>query len=418
MQFQSGPGRTPGASSVRALRRSSGTQHAKASRRRGGRILAALVPALLALFVLSSSASAALTSVGPIDPSNNFPSFYKDANGVALQICQDGLPNCLAGPELLQDVHAAGGDAEAFYWAADATTSHFALHDALEAAYAADGADQEVTFQRTQLTARAGGLPASTKYTVTDPFGTFTCTTDVNGIILQNACRLETTPVQGDFNRALAGRMGPFLTWDTFGTPAGAPPAGYIGDNTTPHKVVGSPTGFNAFRVTGPGLAGTCTNADGTTVANCEQTDLFVVQGKVQAGASAIVTPTGPVDFGNLAPRPVTKTLTYTSTGSDPLTVTDATLRGTDAPDFSVANGCALAGALASGSTCKIDVTFNPRANAASAATLTISDSSGAPRVIQLKGSSKPVMSVAPASLDTATPPTLALGSQAVGSTS
>ena len=70
---------------------------------------------------MTASASAALSSVGPVDPSNNFPSYYKDANGVALQICQDGLPNCLAGPELLQDVHAAGGDAEAFYWAADAT---------------------------------------------------------------------------------------------------------------------------------------------------------------------------------------------------------------------------------------------------------------------------------------------------------
>ena len=126
-------------------------------------------------------------ALGPKDPSNNFPSYYRDGNGVALQICQDGPPNCLAGPELMQDVHAAGGDAEGFYWAADATTAHFALHDALEAAYAADGPNQEVTFQRTQVTARAGGLTGNTAYTVTDPYGTFTCTTAAP--IVQNACR-------------------------------------------------------------------------------------------------------------------------------------------------------------------------------------------------------------------------------------
>ena len=86
MHFATGPGRTPGAGPARA------------SRRRGGTILGVLVPALLALLVLSSSASAALQSAGPIDPANNFPSFFKDNNGLALQICQDGPPNCLAGP--------------------------------------------------------------------------------------------------------------------------------------------------------------------------------------------------------------------------------------------------------------------------------------------------------------------------------
>jgi len=91
----------------------------------------------------------------------------------------------------------------------------------------------------------------------------------------------------GNFTAALGGRLGPFLTWDTFGsTAAGAPPAGYIGDNTTPHAVVGSPTGFNKMRVSGPGIVGTCTNADGTTVTNCQETDKIILQGKVQPGGS------------------------------------------------------------------------------------------------------------------------------------
>jgi hypothetical protein len=215
--------------------------------------------------------------------------------------------------------------------------------------------------------------------------------------------------------------MGPFLTWDTYGqAPAdGGPPAGYIGANdAVEHKVTGSPTGFNAFRVQGPGLTGTCTDPDGTTVANCEQTDLFFIQGKVQAGASAVVTPTGPMDFGNVAAAD-TKTLTFTSTGSEPVTVSSVTVSGTDAADFAVANGCDPTVALDPASTCTIDVTYGPRLNTAAAATLTITDSaSAAPRTIKLSGSSKPEMSVVAASLDATSSPSLAFGNQSVNTTS
>jgi hypothetical protein len=158
MQFNSSLGLVP-----RAGRGSSGAVASSRPLARARLLLATLAAAVLAAAAMASSASAALTSVGPINPSNNFPSFYKDANGVGLQICEDGPPNCLSGPELLQDVHAAGGDAEAFYWAADAETSHFALHDALEAAYAADGPGQEVTFQRTQVTASSTPTAAGSR---------------------------------------------------------------------------------------------------------------------------------------------------------------------------------------------------------------------------------------------------------------
>src|SRR4051794_34546717 len=107
MQVSRSRGRTPAAQ-----------KSARSARSRGRAVLVGLF-AVVAALTLASSASAALSSTGPTDPSNNFPSFYKDANGISLQICQDGLPNCLSGPELLQDTHAAGGDAEAFYWSAD-----------------------------------------------------------------------------------------------------------------------------------------------------------------------------------------------------------------------------------------------------------------------------------------------------------
>jgi hypothetical protein len=68
----------------------------------------------------------------------------------------------------------------------------------------------------------------------------------------------------------------------------GAPPAGFIGDNATPHTVVGSPTGFNKMRVSGPGIAGTCTNDDGSTGSNCAETDKIILQGKTADTGRAV----------------------------------------------------------------------------------------------------------------------------------
>jgi Bacterial Ig-like domain/Abnormal spindle-like microcephaly-assoc'd, ASPM-SPD-2-Hydin len=388
------------------------------STRGGARRVLAGTAALLAavsgsaLIAPSASASLAAGGVGPIDPATNFPSYFTDTNGLSLQLCQDGLPNCLAGPEQIQDVHAAGGDAEAFYYAADATTTNFTVHLALEAAYAADGPDQEVVFQRTQLTARDGGLRAGTVYKITDPYGTYNCTVEADGTISQNACRIETTPVERDFNRALNGRLGPFLTQDPTEP---APPPGFIGDNTTPRKVIGSPTGFNAFRVEGPGLAGTCTNADGSTTSSCEQTDRFILQGKIQdTGAPAASVSQGTLDFGDLPGTPaVTKTLTYANTGTVPVTIGSVVLGGTNASAFAMQNNCGTT--VEAGARCTIDVTFTPEAGKSSAATLTITDNTAAsPRNIALKGSNLPVPYVA----DPAPPAGLAFGTVGVGSTS
>src|SRR5919112_612481 len=250
------------------------------SSRRYRRITTAAATGLLAVSAvagLQAPASAALSSVGAIDPATLFPSSYSDTNGLALALCLSGDANCLAGPDFV-DIHKKGGDAEAFYYAADATVGPITVHNALEAAYAADGPGQEVTFMRTQVADQTAGLVPNAQYTITDPYGVLTCTADAKGQIRNNACRTETTPVPEDFTIALRGRINPFLAWDTYvdRTLVGAlPPAGYIGDNVTPHKVLGSPTGFNKVRVEGPGFDGTCTNADGSTVSGCEETDLF-----------------------------------------------------------------------------------------------------------------------------------------------
>jgi hypothetical protein len=127
-----------------------------------------------------------------------------------VQLCQDGLPSCLAGPKQIQDVHAAGGDAEAFYFHAsvDGLGGSFLIETALEAAYLADGPDQEVTLQRRQ--AGAKGVTPGGRYTITDPYGTYVCTADASGLVQPSkGCRFETTPVPGDFAAATKGPIGP-----------------------------------------------------------------------------------------------------------------------------------------------------------------------------------------------------------------
>jgi hypothetical protein len=259
-----------------------------------------MVCALLVVPLVPTAAQATLSGVGPIDPGTSFPSYYSDSQGLRLELCLTNATICLTGADGLVPAHAAGGDGEAFYWAADATVAGITVHNALEASYAADGPNQEVVFTRTQIAANNGGVTPNGVYTVTDPFGTLKiCTADATGTIKNNSCRIETTPVEGEFNRPLPGRIGPFLTWDTYGTTGvAAPPDGYIGDGQTPHKVVGSPTGFNKVRIVGPGVNGTATTADDcvgyTGTQQCAETSLFVVQGKVAPGSTTpppVVTP-------------------------------------------------------------------------------------------------------------------------------
>src|SRR4051794_28514388 len=307
-------------------------------RTRPARTIAAVsAAAVVATLAAASPAAAALSAVGPVSPAGDvavgFPAWYADDTGLSLQMCLDGVPNCLAAASELVPAHNAGGDGEAFYYNADATVGPITVSNALEAAYAGPGADQEMVFTRNQIAARTGGLVPGGTYTVTDPYGTLAdCTANALGAIPNNACRTETVPAALDFNGALNGRITSFLTWDTYGNPGlgTPPPAGYIGDNATEHTVTGSPTGFNKVRIVGPGI-----NADGAQScaadwtgdpADCAETDLFIVQGKVQPGASATLSIRS-VAFGNVG-VPTTQTVTYTSTGTTDASVASVAYSG------------------------------------------------------------------------------------------
>lgn len=366
-----------------------------------------------ALLVAVVPAHAELGSVGPVDPTLHFPAAYTDTNGVALELCLDGPPRCLAAFDDLVPAHEDGLDAEAFYFNADADVGGIVVSNALEAAYADDGPDQELVFVRNQIAHRDGALVPGAEYVVTDPYGTLTaCEADANGNIRNNACRTELVSPPLDFTGALAGRIGPFLTWDTYGAAVGAPPSGYIGDGETPHRVTGSPTGFNKVRITGPGINASgdqpCA-ADWTGPAeDCGETDLFIVQGKVQPSQSARLTPAGLTDFGNTA-DPVARTFTYTSTGADPVAVTDVALTG-DAT-FTSTDTCLAAGDLAAGDTCTVELTYTPpETPGTSAATLTLTDSAGLVRSVDL--------AAATVGVPTRDRASIAFGSQKVGTAS
>jgi fibronectin type 3 domain-containing protein len=386
-----------------------------------------------------SPASAVLAGPpGPTDPATGFPSSYTDTNGLSLAPCLDGLPTCSA---TTADLMASDGSGEAFYYSADTTldvgpTLSINYHAALEAAWFAlpdPTVDNRQTFARTQVSVPKGGLSPNSDYTVTDPWGTMTCHSDANGALLNSAkgCRFQSAAAAGNFTNAMGASMtstgagavgsaaapGPFLTWDTFADPTLPglkPPAGYIGDFASPHTVTGSPNGFNQLRIEGPGLNATCADPAGP-IPHCAQTDQFVIQGKVQPGASASIS-ASTWDFGNVA-APVTKSFSYTNTSTDGTSVDItgvATSAGTSA-DYTVGGTCA-AGTVAPGASCTVDVTYSPTGASPDAGSVTVSsDTPGiGDRTIMLTG-----RSVGVPFIDTPTAPAaLAFGSQVTGTRS
>ena len=214
-----------------------------------------------------------LTASGPVNSEYGFPSWYSDSNGVRLEPCLDGdNPLCgfLAGdiPDAGAPVNFPDNFPEEFFY--HLVSGDLALPGGgkavltlgLEAAFAQGpaAAGDQVVFARTRVVVKGG--PANTTLTFKHPFGELTIDTDGTG-----AGRLvqDISPSVGNFNAPLAGNFGPFLKWDPAVTPLA--PEGYVGDPGIAHKVIGGKNGYNAFSVTGGGLA-------------VESTDL-TIQGKI-----------------------------------------------------------------------------------------------------------------------------------------
>jgi hypothetical protein len=304
------------------------------------------------LSLITTSADAVLSRVGPVDPATSFPSFYTDSQGVSLQPCLEGPPRCLGSlAELL-----AAPEGEGFYYHASATAGGIDVSLELEMAWA--GIGQPIVFQRSQYSANGGGLVPNDVYTITDPYGTATCTADASGSIKNNACRTETGGGANVFTDALTGRVDPFLAWD----PITDAPPGYLGDGVTPHAV----TNNSSVTVCG-------------RTAGCDQTNLFVVSGKLAPGAMGSVDKSA-IAFGSVS-APVSQRVVYTSIGTTGIGVTGVTPSG----PFTVSENNCNGATLASGAQCSFVVTYSPTPGVVSSGTVAVADSTGT-KTINLSG--------------------------------
>ena len=254
--------------------------------------IAMAMVALFLCFSMTVDAYGALNAVGPTDPINGFPMWYRDravispAGSLTLEPCMDTNGLCLLDPAVDLPNPAAAVSfpdnfpEEIFWWTADSTivlprvanrAQRALLILALEGAFGGGPVlpGDQVTFGRVRIRI---DTPVAGDYTVIHPYGTETFVNVPAGRRAINMTRDIGIGGPGDFTGALGSDIGPFLTWD----PITDAPAGYVGDPGVEHVVTGSPTGNNFFEITGPAGA----NLDGAG-GNVVQSNLFVVSGKL-----------------------------------------------------------------------------------------------------------------------------------------
>lgn len=239
--------------------------------------------------------------VGPINSFDGFPVWYKDENGLRLQLNVDptdpfsGItPADLPDPS--QPVSFPNNyPEEAFYLQVESemttgTGERARLVLALEAAFVNEVPrdNEQVVFGRVRI--RVAGLQPNVGYTVTHPYGvdTFIAEPDGDGFGEINFTEDIGGVNGGEFHLALNSRVHPFLQWDP--TVAPSAPEGYIGNPAVLHPIVGSlftdrfGQPQNYFRIEGPGIGigspdrSTTPGIDGN---NCIETRNFTVLGKI-----------------------------------------------------------------------------------------------------------------------------------------
>ena len=233
-----------------------------------------------------------LVAVGPTEEPDGFPSWYKDSSaaGVRVEPCLDNtnplcniLPDTLPNPDAPVSFPDNFPD-EFFYAVADnnmapAAGVKLVTRLALEAAFAngAPAAGDQIVFGRVRFF--YSGLKAGETYTITHPYGVDKITAEQDPGAADGVGRIRFTEdvgiTPGGFGEALKSRIGPFLSWTT-----GAPD-GYLGDPAVEHAVKGSPYGTNFVRIEGPGISAGTTSGCPTASADCLQSDLFSVSGKL-----------------------------------------------------------------------------------------------------------------------------------------
>jgi hypothetical protein len=246
--------------------------------------------------------------------------------------------------------------------------------------------------------ADAGSLRAGGTYRITHPFGTSTITANSSGGISAEIGREEVgcfsnPPEECAWEVVETGRVGPFLTWADE-----APPAGFVGDASTPHKVTGSPTGNNLVKITGPDLG------EGLS------TDLFIIEGKVSASSTpppgqAGVNPDPPnlvvpVQRAGIASPP--QTIRLSNHGDGNLKVSEIQVVGTNNDDWKLSGQNCTGQTIPGGGSCEVKVTVTPAADGPTNGEVTVlSNAFGNPHRIALSGTGQAAgLEAAPADVD------------------
>jgi hypothetical protein len=161
---------------------------------------------------------------------------------------------------------------------------------AAEAAFISENPAPDEQFPFTRLRIRVD-VPFPGVYTLIHPYGQerFVVEAVGPGQEVRESFDLEFMP-----NAVNHGRVGPWLTWDTYPTDEfipdvivrGASIDAFVGDATTPHRVTGSPCGTNFLQVEAVALDGVTplaidpNNEDGDGRTDSITTDLFVTSGR------------------------------------------------------------------------------------------------------------------------------------------
>jgi hypothetical protein len=300
-----------------------------------------VLPALAALITaaVASPAYAVLERVGPNNPDprvGNFPAWYQDTTGMALEFCDPlnqseldgGWCVLLPGDAIIPEAFPTNFFDEHFYYDSVATMttangSNALLVMAIEAAFSIGPAavNDQITFGRTRV--KLTPVPVSGSYRFIHPYGEETIDGAAGDVIFFTSDIGIGTP-GGPFDGVLNSAIGPFLAASA--TPGGAEMPALTAANQTPDTdpahfggafaptpypgtgkayladparlgpVTGSPlpqftdsTGalrdHNIFRIEGPaGSALGGVNADGSTIDFIETTD-FSLNGRIMSDA-------------------------------------------------------------------------------------------------------------------------------------
>jgi hypothetical protein len=214
-----------------------------------------------------------LTKVGPVSEDHGFPIWYKDSNGLRLELCVDATdPLCDVPTDEMPFPDQAVSfpenfPGESFYMLAGAELETASGERAragfqLEAAFAQEEVidGDQIVFGRVRF--RVDGIQTGAEYVITHPYGedTFKAADDGEGVGEINYT--QDIGIDGGFEKALESRIGTFIKWDPEYTDnPGEPdtnlpnlPAGYVGDPAVNNRIVGGLNNQNFVRIVGPGI--------------------------------------------------------------------------------------------------------------------------------------------------------------------